>query len=123
MKELIDRAELVKLLFPMGIPVELPYELEGYSWDYTISARAIYKAVMKCKVIEYDDVQGTHIESVDLPRFAVRAFLNDGKTTIEEVLRMNRRWLLGLMRIGPKKADEIIEMLEKQGYDCEKLKK
>lgn len=49
-RELIDRAELVKLIFPLGVPT--------YDWDYCISASAIYDAIMKCQVIEPDDRLG-----------------------------------------------------------------
>ena len=119
MTELINRDELLKILFPLGIPPA--WELDD--WDYCVSARAIYKAVMKCKVIEREEVKGTPIESVVMPEVGYRTFLRDGKKTIEEVLAMDRRWLLSLREIGPKKADIIIEALEQQGYDCTKLKK
>lgn len=116
MTELIDRAEALEILFPLGIPPDW----KRSDWDYTVSARAIYDALMKCQVVVYE---GTPIETVDLPNPAIRAFLSAKKKTVEEVLRMNRRWLLSLRRIGPVKADMIIETLEKQGYDCTNLKK
>lgn len=119
MTKLIDRAEVLKILFPLGIPPDW----DADNWDYCVSARAIYNAVMKCKAIEYEEVQGTSVEALNLPRVAVRGFLNSDKKTIEEVLVMNRRWLLSLRHVGPKTADEIIEILEQQGYDCERLKK
>lgn len=119
MAKLIDRDEVLKILFPLGIPPDWNAD----NWDYCVSARAIYRAVMNCKVIELEEVQGTPVEMLDLPQVAIRGFLSEGKNTIEEVLVMNRRWLLNLRNVGPKTADEIIEMLEQQGYDCERLKK
>ncbi len=119
MAELIDRAEALGILFPLGIPPDWNQS----DWDYCVSARAIYNAIMGCKVIEHEEVLGTPVDTVDLPDFALRAFRAAGKKTVEEVLAMNYRWLLSLRRIGPKKAEEVIAALEKQGYDCEKLKK
>ena len=115
---LIDRDEVLKILFPLGIPPNWNAD----NWDYCVSARAVYNAVMKCKVIEHEEVQGTPVESVVMPEVGYRAFLREGKKTIEEVLAMDRRWLLSLREIGPKKADIIIEALEQQGYDCTNLK-
>lgn len=117
-KELIDRAEVLEILFPLGIPPAWKSD----DWDYCVSARAIYNALMKCEVFEHEEVLGTPVETVDLPDFALRAFCAAGKKTVEEVLAMNYRWLLSLKRIGPKKAEEVIAALEKQGYDCTKLK-
>jgi hypothetical protein len=47
MSKLIYRDELVNLIFPLGVP--------AHDWDYCISASAIYKAIMNCKVVEHDD--------------------------------------------------------------------
>ena len=114
MSKLIYQDELVNLIFPLGVP--------AHDWDYCISARAIYDAIMKCQVIEHEEVQKTLVENLGLPDTAIRAFRYAGKTTVWDVLEMDRRWLLSLRRIGPKTADEIIEILEQQGYDCTRLK-
>lgn len=119
MKELIDRAEALEILFPLGIPPDW----KRSDWDYCVSARAIYDALMKCAVIEREEMQGTPIESVDFSLVAHRAFRKAEITTVEEVLAMSRKRLLSLYRIGPKAADKIIEALERQGYDCTNLKK
>lgn len=37
----VDRAALLKRMFPMGIPKT------RYEWDYAINARAVYEAIMK----------------------------------------------------------------------------
>lgn len=114
MSKLIYRDELVNLIFPLGVP--------AHDWDYCVSASAIYKAIMKCEVVERDAPPLTPIESVDLPHVAIRAFRMAGINTVEELLGMTRNRLLSLPHIGPKKADIIIEALEQQGYDCTKLK-
>lgn len=114
MTELIDRAELLKLVFPLGYP--------ACDWDYCVSARAIFDAIMRCRVVEGDIAPETPIDDVDLPHVAIRAFRMAGIHTVEELLGMTRNRLLGLPHIGPKKADIIVEALERQGYDCTKLK-
>jgi len=119
MTELIDRAEVLEILFPLGVPPAWKSD----EWDYCVSARAIYDAVMKCKVFEREEVQGTPIESVDFSHNALRAFRKAEITTVEEVLAMSRKRLLSLYHIGPKAADKIIETLERQGYYCTNLKK
>ena len=118
MSELIDRAELLKILFPLGVPSA--YESDG--WDYCVGARAIYNAIMKCKVIEREEPPRTSIDSVGFSHVAYRAFRKAGITTVEEVLALNRKQLLSMFWIGPKAASDIIEALEKQGYNCERLK-
>ena len=119
MTELIDRAELLKILFPLGVPPE--GEQDG--WDYCVGARAIYNAIMKCKVIEHEEEPSTSIDSVGFSHVAYRAFRKAEITTVEEVLALSRKQLLSLYQIGPKAADDIIAALEKQGYDCERLKR
>lgn len=114
MSKLIYRDELVNLIFPLGVP--------AHDWDYCVSASAIYKAIMKCEVVEGDAPPKTLIESVDFPHVAIRAFRMAGINTVEELLGMTRNRLLSLPNIGPKKADIIIEALEQQGYDCTNLK-
>ena len=118
MSELIDRTELLKILFPLGVPSA--WEQDG--WDYCVGARAIYNAIMKCKVIKREEEPSTSIDSVGFSHVAYRAFLKAGISTVEEVLTMSRKQLLSLYQIGPKAASDIIETLEKQGYDCTKLK-
>lgn len=119
MSELIDRAELLKILFPLGVPTTEDQD----GWDYCVGARAIYNAIMKCKVIEREVAPSTSIDSVGFSCVAYRAFCRAGITTVEEVLAMSHKRLLSLYQIGPKAADDIIETLEKQGYYCERLKR
>ena len=118
-KDLIDRAEALEVLFPLGIPPAWKSD----DWDYCVSARAIYKAIMKCKVIEGEEKPSTSIDSVGFSHVAYRAFRKAEITTVEEVLAMSRKQLLSLYQIGPKAANDIIEALERQGYDCERLKR
>jgi DNA-directed RNA polymerase alpha subunit len=118
-KDLIDRAEVLELLFPLGIPPAWKPD----DWDYCVSARAIYNAIMKCTVIEREETPSTSIDSVGFSHVAYRAFRKAEITTVEEVLAMSRKQLLSLYQIGPKTADDIIAALEKQGYDCERLKR
>ena len=118
MASLIDRAEVLEILFPLGIPPAWKSD----DWDYCVSARAIYNAIMKCKVVEREEAPSTSIDSVGFSHVAYRAFLKAGITTVEEVLAMNRKQLLSMYQIGPKTASDIIEALETQGYDCERLK-
>lgn len=77
----------------------------------------------ECKVIEGEEKPSTPIDSVGFSHVAYRAFRKAEITTVEEVLAMSRKQLLSLYQIGPKTADDIIAALEKQGYDCAKLKK
>lgn len=44
-KELIDRAELLKILFPLGVPPAW----EHIDWDYCVGARAIYNAILNAR--------------------------------------------------------------------------
>lgn len=119
MTELINRAEALEILFPLGIPPDW----NRSDWDYCVSARAIYNAFMKCSVIEWEEKPSVPIENVGLTTTALRAFRREGIQTVEQALAISRRRLLSLRGIGPKGADKIIEALEQQGYDCENLKK